>query len=161
MKTRNLLLLLLLALLGYGLHRQPGGASAAFPDAGASGPAILHRVASVATPGSDSAIDLAYAEHARNLQVAGQGLIVKLLPDDDEGSRHQKFLLQMPSGLTILIAHNIDLAPRLPGLRTGDVVEFSGEYAWNNKGGVVHWTHADPAGRHVAGWLKHAGLIYQ
>jgi hypothetical protein len=25
----------------------------------------------------------------------------------------------------------------------------------------LHWTHHDPAGRHVAGWLKHGDRVYQ
>jgi hypothetical protein len=42
----------------------------------------------------------------------------------------------------------------------GDEVEFRGEYVWNAKGGVVHWTHRDPRGAHVGGWLRHAGRTY-
>ncbi|WP_366522502.1 DUF3465 domain-containing protein [uncultured Psychromonas sp.] len=40
-------------------------------------------------------------------------------------------------------------------------VEFYGEYDWNDRGGVVHWTHRDPNGYPVDGWLKHQGRIYQ
>ncbi|WP_272975496.1 DUF3465 domain-containing protein, partial [Alcanivorax jadensis] len=77
------------------------------------------------------------------------------------GSRHQKFILELASGQTILIAHNIDLAPRIPDLRDGESVSFYGEYEWNERGGVVHWTHHDPQGRHVDGWLKHDGKTFQ
>ena len=42
-------------------------------------------------------------------------------------------------------------------LKEGDSVAFNGEYEWNAKGGVIHWTHRDPQGSHVAGWLKHKG----
>ncbi len=65
------------------------------------------------------------------------------------------------SGQTILIAHNIDLAPRINSVSKGDSVEFYGEYEWNKKGGVVHWTHKDPHGNHIGGWLKHNGKMYQ
>jgi hypothetical protein len=44
--------------------------------------------------------------------------------------------------------------------RNGDYVEFNGQYEWNAKGGVVHWTHHDPQGRHETGWVKHNGHNY-
>ena len=73
--------------------------------------------------------------------------MAKLLADDRQGSRHQRFLLRVDGGPTILVAHNIDLAPRVTSLHEGDAIAFSGEYEWNARGGVVHWTHRDPSGR--------------
>ena len=70
-------------------------------------------------------------------------------------------IVRLASGQRILIAHNIDLAPRVSPLREGDTVSFRGEYAWNPKGGVVHWTHHDPGGRHAAGWIRHEGQVFQ
>jgi len=103
----------------------------------------------------------AYKNHQSNVQVKGSGTIIRLLKDDNKGSRHQKFILKLSSGQTVLIAHNIDLAPRINSISKGDTVQFYGEYEWNKKGGVVHWTHRDPNGRHVGGWLKHNGSTYQ
>jgi len=103
----------------------------------------------------------AFAERDSGQQVHGEGTVVRLLPDDDEGSRHQRFIIAMASGQTLLVAHNIDLAPRLDSLKAGDVIEFNGVYEWNGKGGVIHWTHRDPRGRHPAGWLKFAGRTFQ
>jgi hypothetical protein len=102
----------------------------------------------------DDILARAFEQQRSNVQVTSSGVVVRVLPDDEQGSRHQRFLVRVDSGQTVLIAHNIDLAGRVEGLRAGDRVEFSGEYEWNNKGGVVHWTHRDPAGRHVAGWVK-------
>jgi len=93
--------------------------------------------------------------------VSGHGTVVRLLPDDNAGSRHQKFILQLSSGKTLLIAHNIDIAPRIASLKMGDSVVYCGEYEPNSKGGLIHWTHRDPQGRHAAGWLKHNGQTYQ
>jgi hypothetical protein len=93
--------------------------------------------------------------------IEGSGRVAAVLPDDDRGSRHQRFLLELDSGLTLLIAHNIDLAPRIPRIRTGDTVTFRGQYEWNPKGGVVHWTHHDPDGRRPGGWLRHGGETYR
>ena len=109
----------------------------------------------------DSALTNAYENRKSNVQVGGSGVVILNLADDTIGSRHQKFILKIPSGQTILISHNIDLAPRINSLSKGDTVNFYGEYEWNSKGGVVHWTHHDPSGRHVGGWLKHNGSTYQ
>ncbi len=109
----------------------------------------------------DQQIADAFANRQSNLQVAGQGKVLRILPDDDKGRRHQKFILVLASGQTLLVAHNIDIAPRIEDLREGDTVSFYGEYEWNAKGGVIHWTHHDPRGRHAHGWLQHNGKRYE
>lgn len=109
----------------------------------------------------DTSLTTAINEQKSGVQTEGSGVVTKLLKDDNEGSRHQRFILRLSSGQTLLIAHNIDLAPRIASLKTGDTVAFNGEYEWNSKGGVIHWTHHDPDGSHVGGWLKHKGRTYQ
>ena len=116
---------------------------------------------SSSTPNVDRVLQHAYENRQSDLQVQGDGVVIKILPDDNKGSRHQRFIIRLSGGQTLLIAHNIDLAPRINGLSGGDNVAFYGEYEWNEKGGVLHWTHHDPSGRHVGGWLKHEGRTYQ
>lgn len=113
--------------------------------------------------GSNSSTELgqAYDNQQSDIQVRGTGKVIKVLADDNDGSRHQRFILKLESGLTLLVAHNIDLAPRVLSLKAGDAVEFFGEYEWNPKGGVIHWTHHDPQGRHASGWIRHQGKTYQ
>jgi len=110
---------------------------------------------------SNQAVATAFREQKSGVQVSGEGIVARVLADDNDGSRHQRFILRLASGQTLLVAHNIDLAPRIASLKTGDQVAFNGIYEWNPKGGVVHWTHRDPGGRHPAGWLKHNGETYQ
>jgi hypothetical protein len=110
---------------------------------------------------TDQSITDAYQNRLSDIQVSGSGKVSRILRDDNEGSRHQRFILRLSSGQTLLIAHNIDLAPKINTLQEGDVVQFFGEYEWNSKGGVVHWTHHDPGGSHVGGWLKHDGRKYE
>jgi Protein of unknown function (DUF3465) len=103
----------------------------------------------------------AFQQRQSDLQVRSSGQVIAVLPDDHEGSRHQKFILELPNGQTVLVAHNIDLAPRIQSIQKQDQVEFYGEYEYSDKGGVIHWTHHDPARKHVDGWLKHQGRTYQ
>jgi|TARA_B110000259_G_scaffold80651_1_gene94401 hypothetical protein len=102
-----------------------------------------------------------FAQHANDEMVEGQGEVVRLLAGDNKGSRHQKFLVEVGGGQTLLFAHNIDLALRINAFKVGDNIEFRGEYSYNPKGGVVHWTHLDPKNQHEAGWIKHNGITYQ
>ncbi len=111
--------------------------------------------------GDETALSQAIENRGRDVQVRGAGKVVRILSDDNDGSRHQRFILELDSGDTLLVAHNIDLAPRVPGIRIGDSVEFHGVYEWNDRGGVIHWTHHDPRGQHTGGWLKHQGRTYQ
>ena len=123
--------------------------------------ALVLNIATALAGESDEQLAVAFANQQRNLQIQGEGLVSAMLPDDTTGSQHQRFILRLTSGQSLLIAHNIDLAPRIADLNIGDRVEFYGEYAWNPEGGVVHWTHHDPDGRHAAGWLRHNGKLYQ
>jgi len=109
----------------------------------------------------NQAIRVAYQNQLSDIQVGGSGKVSRILSDDNQGSRHQRFILRLSSGQTLLVAHNIDLAPKISTLQKGDVVQFFGEYEWNSRGGVIHWTHHDPGGQHVAGWLKHNGRKYE
>jgi hypothetical protein len=95
-----------------------------------------------------------------DVEVTGSGIVTRLLSDDSEGDRHQRFIVEVRSGLTVLIAHNIDIAPRLEGVAVGDQLKFHGEYAYSDQGGTIHWTHHDPDGSHEAGWLEWKGQRY-
>jgi len=147
------LLIAALAAAGY-LALSPGPGT---PGGGGTAP----HVAPATRDSGDAAVEAAFANRLSNQQLAGQGTVVKVLADDTNGSRHQRFIIRLDSGRTLLVSHNIDLAQRIDTLRAGDTVAFYGEYEWNPKGGVIHWTHHDPQGRHPAGWLRHGGRTYQ
>ncbi len=110
---------------------------------------------------SDAILARAFANHLSNLQVAGQGVVTDVLPDDNSGTRHQRFIVRLGTGQTILIAHNFDIATRIRAIRVGDTVRFFGEFEWNDKGGVIHYTHRDPKARHVSGWVEIGGKRYE
>src|SRR5690349_3160279 len=79
------------------------------------------------SPSGDS-IRQAFERHESNVRVQGEGVVSRVLPDDNQGDRHQRFIVRTSSGQTVLIDHNIDIARRIPDLKVGDSVEFSGEY---------------------------------
>ena len=152
---KKLLLLAAIAAVFYYLNRGPAPPP---PDAGRQSPPVA---TDSAPAGSHDPIAAAYSGRRSDVQVTGTGRVTRVLGDDSLGDRHQRFILELPSGHTVLIAHNIDLAPRVEPLAAGDAVEFHGVYEWNDKGGVVHWTHHDPGGQHEPGWLKHNGRTYE
>ncbi|MDO9365031.1 MAG: DUF3465 domain-containing protein [Methylotenera sp.] len=128
------------------------------PDANNTQPVAI--TGSAVTEVSNSAVEQAFTAKLSDVQVSGKGFVIKLLADDNKGSRHQKFLVKINARQTLLFAHNIDLAPRVP-LQIGDEVTFNGEYVYNPKGGVIHWTHRAPQGNHEAGWVMLNGKKYQ
>lgn len=124
---------------------------------GASSPAAGPNPASV----GDAVLAAAFEDRTSDLEIEGAGAVERLLADDEEGSRHQRFILRLASGQTLLVAHNIDVAPRVPDLREGDEIAFRGVYEWSPQGGTIHWTHRDPSGGHASGWLRHGGRAYE
>ena len=105
---------------------------------------------------------VAAAERARGTKtwVVDHGTVQRLLRDDTKRPRHQRFVVRVDAGTTVLIAHNIDLAPRVP-LKRGDRVAFRGEYVWNAQGGIVHWTHRDRRDPKAGGWIVWKGQNFR
>jgi hypothetical protein len=110
---------------------------------------------------AEDAAQQAFESRARGRIITVNGTVERILADDRDGSPHQRFIILTPGGLSLLIAHNLDLAPRLEGLGAGEVLTVFGEYEWNEKGGVMHWTHDDPQGQHIAGYIEWRGRRYQ
>lgn len=122
------------------------------PDAAERGPARLDTgVARIAR---------AHAARESGFMVTVEGEVERVLADDRDGSRHQRLLVRLADGRTLLVAHNIDLADRVP-VEKGDRLRLRGQYEWNERGGVLHWTHHDPDGSHPGGWIEHAGRRFE
>ena len=102
---------------------------------------------------SDQAITEAYQNQLSNIQISGSGKVIAFSVMTIKAVVIKDSSYFCPPANS-LVAHNIDLAPKISTLQKGDVVQFFGEYKWNSKGGVIHWTHQDPDGRHISGWLK-------
>jgi hypothetical protein len=101
----------------------------------------------------------AFRNHRSGVMVTAEGSVIRLLADDNDGSRHQRFIIRLASGQTLLIAHNIDLSTRVP-VQQNVLVKLHGQFEWSEKGGTVHWTHRDPKQKHEAGWIEISGQRY-
>ncbi len=127
---------------------------------GAMQPAGQQAVATREAASRDPA-QAAFKARASGRIIAVNGSVERILADDRDGSPHQRFIVRTPGGLSLLVAHNLDLAARLDGLAPGEDVTVRGEYEWNDKGGLMHWTHDDPQGQHEAGYIEWRGRRYQ
>ena len=87
-----------------------------------------------------------------------RGRVMRLLHADDE--RHQRFVVAVGDGETILVAHNLDVAERVP-VALGDRVTVRGLFEWNDLGGLLHWTHADPMGHEEGGFIRYRRKTYR
>jgi hypothetical protein len=106
------------------------------------------------------AVEQAFAAQRSGLWLETSGRVSRVLRDDNEGARHQKFILELAGGHSVLVAHNIDLARRIP-TREGLSLTVRGRYEWNDRGGVIHWTHHDPDGREPGGWIEVGDVRYE
>ena len=106
------------------------------------------------------AVEQAFAAQRSGLWLETSGRVIRVLKDDNEGARHQKFVLELDDGHSVLVAHNIDLARRIPA-REGLSLTVRGRYEWNERGGVIHWTHHDPDGREQGGWIEVGDVRYE
>lgn len=129
------------------------GAPGLAPTSGAT-PATATQPSAPAADEAAALLARAFREQQSDLQVEGEGRVKKVLPDDRDGRPHQRFILELSNGQTVLVAHNLELGERLAKLAVGERIAFAGEYEWNARGGVIHWTHADPRGQHPPGWLR-------
>ena len=110
--------------------------------------------------GAVDSVQLAYAARRSGVWLETSGRVVRVLRDDHEGARHQKFILELSDGHSVLVPHNVDLARRIP-VRQGLSLTLRGRYEWNNRGGVIHWTHHDPEGREQGGWIDVGEVRYE
>src|SRR5688500_14019401 len=98
---RHLALVLVVAIVAALLSRRTGHDDTVAP---ATPPASS--APAPATTRDDGSLAQAIATRAREVPVTGRGTVVRLLADDREGSPHQRIILRVEGGGTVLIAHN-------------------------------------------------------
>lgn len=110
----------------------------------------------------DRALCAAYSGTRSHVEVVGDGTVMRLLGvQAGRVSPHEGFLLRLASGcsLVVRIEANTDFTGPIP-LAPGERVLVKGEYEYYPLGGVIHWTHRDPRGRHEGGYIEADGKLY-
>ena len=87
-------------------------------------------------------IEEAFEKKLYDVALTAKGRVVKILEDDHTGTPHQRIIIEVSPSQTILIAHNLERAYRIP-VKIGDELEAHGTYVWNRYGGIIHNTHHD------------------
>jgi hypothetical protein len=82
----------------------------------------------------------AFDQHLRDIFMIADGIIAEILPNDETGVPHQRFILLTPEPQTLLIVNNIEQGQPLD-IRVGDKIHVEGTYVWNKYGGLIHETH--------------------
>ncbi len=101
-----------------------------------------------------------YAQQESGVMVEFEARVERILSDDKVPPRHQRFILTLNNGHSVLIAHNLELSERVP-IKLNDRVKVHGMYQFNAQGGIVHWTHRDQGVGTRHGWIELGGKRYE
>jgi hypothetical protein len=88
-----------------------------------------------------------------------EGIVARILMDDREDRRNQKFTIRLTNGQMLLVIHDQEVAGRVP-VSVGDTVLVRGEYVWTETGGTLRHTQRDYSTRRLHGWIDHRGERY-
>ena len=100
------------------------------------------------------------ATGAAHVEVHVSGTIARYLGTRySQSGRHEGFLVRTRDvAAPLKIEDNVEITGFIP-MRAGDSVELQGQYECND--GVIHWTHHDPSGRHLSGYVIVNGRRFQ
>ncbi|HVR47716.1 MAG TPA: DUF3465 domain-containing protein [Candidatus Binatia bacterium] len=118
---------------------------------------------STTQPPNDRAVCDAYSAQRSHVEVVADGTVTRMLGvAPGRVSPHEGFLLRLASGcsLVVRVEVNTDFTGTIP-IAQGQRVSVKGEYEFYPRGGVVHWTHRDPRGRHEGGYIEAGGQLYE
>ena len=109
---------------------------------------------------SDNDIIRAVNDRRRvNYVEGGSMTVTRVLPDDDDGRKHQKWMVRLSNGKTLQAVYNSDMCPEVP-IKVGDVIAMGGMFLWTNSGPMLHWLHHDPRANRPDGYVYVNGNYY-
>jgi len=106
--------------------------------------------------------ELVYAVQNRRDLLFVQGAnvtVLQIMPDDNDGLRHQRWYVKLSSGESVFAVYNIDITARVP-IEVNQKMKLGGEFKWTNQGALIHWLHEDPKERRPDGYVEVGGRRY-
>jgi hypothetical protein len=113
---------------------------------------------------SNATVYDAWRTHRSYVQVTASGSVARVLGTRlGPAGMHEGFLLHLNGaegrGLTVRVEDNTDLTGPIP-MSAGDDAVVRGEYIYDPRGGIIHYTHRDPRGHHPSGYVQVNGRLY-
>jgi Protein of unknown function (DUF3465) len=110
----------------------------------------------------DGAVCAAYSAQRSRVEAVAGGRVTRIFGvRAGRSSPHEGFLMRLDSGcdLVLRVEVNTDFTGEIP-LSSNEPIVVKGEYEYYPRGGVIHWTHHDPRGRHENGYISAADKMY-
>jgi len=105
------------------------------------------------------AVEKAYLNQQSGAMVEVSGQVTRILTDDKDDLQHQKFVIRLQNGQSLLVVHNTVDAEQVPIVIHNEVT-VRGEYSWTEPGGLIHWTRRDHSAERRHGWIEYQGRKY-
>lgn len=128
---------------------------------------LLVALAGCASGGGDDTSNAgvcdAAARGASHVEVTASGTVVRVLGvARGRSDAHEGFLMRVECAQPVIV--RVEANTSFTGtfaLQRGTNASVKGEYETDPRGGVIHWTHRDPRGRHPDGYVRVGGATYQ
>jgi Protein of unknown function (DUF3465) len=106
---------------------------------------------------------------ASSIEVRDAGVVVRVLGNrNSQSGVHEGFIVRVPTRSndahtrrnmqTLRVEDNVDITGPIP-LGEGSAIQLQGQLECDDY--VIHWTHHDPRGRHMPGYISVDGKTYQ
>lgn len=106
-----------------------------------------------------STVQDAYRAHQSGMMAEVTGTVARILIDDKDDLRNQKFIIRLSNGQMLLVIHDQVASERVP-VSVNDTVLVRGKYQWSETGGTLQFTRRDHSTRRMHGWIEHQGKRY-
>ncbi|MDE2483427.1 MAG: DUF3465 domain-containing protein [bacterium] len=125
--------------------------------------ALASACASHAEAPDNAAVCNDYGTQRSGDEVIATGHVIDVLGERaGRSGEHEGYLVKLDGNCDLLVKVETNTTITGPiALRPKERVVVKGVYIYNPLGGLIHWTHHDPRGRHVGGYVTAGGTSYQ